>query len=205
MTGFVGKLEPSSLYVATQSIPTAGYQTFHWFLLVVARDGSTTSHQWVETDGNVGNTEERYVQVRAPTCAPFTRNPSIVALFRVKGFEPACADNGELPLGGGDSDVSDLGSEISESGSQPTPMEAACAEALSAHYPTMHENRLHGLSCKTWVLSVLKKLQRKGHISRSDDVCSIESGIKSVSAEQEELLMKSLLGGKSFRAGVFTI
>lgn len=202
MPGFT-KLEPSSLYIATQSIPTAGYQTFHWFLLAVARDGSATSHQWVETDGNIGNTEERYTQVHAPTCAPFTRNPSVLALFRVKGFNASCADVGEM-LGGGDSDVSDLGSEF-ESESQPTPLETACATALQRHYPTMHENRVHGLTCAKWVLTVLKSLQQNGYITRSDDISSVESYVKGISAEQEELLVKSLLNGKGFRAGVFTI
>lgn len=198
MPAFATKLEPSSLYVATQTIPTADYQVFHWFLLATGADGSATTHQWVEENGGIGDTEEQYIRADAPTC---TMNPSVIAYFRVKGYDPICADRRDSSDGNASDESSSEGGPLSV-------LEQTCSSALQHHFPTMRENRAHGLSCMTWVMSVLKKLERKGYITRPDnDITSgaLEARIKSISAEQEELLMKTLMNSKRPVAKAFSL
>jgi len=197
------KLEPSSLYVATQTIPTSGFQAFHWFILVTNAEGATTSHQWAESKGGTGDTAEKYIRITAPTCAAYTKNPSIVSYFRVKGYLGP-GDGSGTGTPGGD-DAMDTDADAAGVAQEADAFAEAFEDVFPQHYGTMHENRQHGLSCRVWVLRVLQALQRSGFIHRPDDVAGIEGRIKATSAEQEEALMKTLLSGKRFTASVFSI
>jgi len=179
-------LQPDTLYVVTQTIPTAEFQAFHWFLLLTDARGGATTYQWAEPKGGTGDAEERYIRVAERSYTHVTQNPSILGYFRVAGFEAA-------PM------------TMLENAEETSSFESAFENVFPVHYSTMHANREHGLSCRLWVLRVLAALQARGFLrGRADDVAAIEAPLKATSAAQEELLMKTLMAGKRFSAQVFT-
>ena len=187
MPSFAPRLEPNCLYIATQTMPTAGFQTFHWTIITVDSDGRTTWHQWASPNGLAGTipivpgVAEQYIRLSSISSSAFTRNPSVLAYFRVKGYYAP------------------------SSGDARSRYEAAFQEVFSSSYATVRENRARGITCRTWALRVLNALQRSAIIRRNDDVTVQDATIKGTSAEQEEILMKMMMNGNRFTAPIFDI
>ena len=68
-------------------------------------------------------------------------------------------------------------------------MEEICQSVFpGGSKPTVRENRAAGMTCRTWLLQVLKVLNEEGFIVRENGIEGIENKVREISAQQEQKL-----------------
>ncbi|KAJ3865120.1 MAG: hypothetical protein NXY57DRAFT_431929 [Lentinula lateritia] len=160
-------LEPFSLYISTTQI-FAQPGKFHWSFYLTDAYGIATRYHWSERGGTRGvYAEGVHVQVINPVTTYSASYNVALAYFKVTGFNPA---------------------------TPPNIMQQAAFSAFPESYLTVRENRQNGLSCRTWVLQVLRTLITWRYLVRNDYPESIEAVVKARSMQVENSLMTSFTG-----------
>ncbi|KAG6335023.1 hypothetical protein ID866_4068 [Astraeus odoratus] len=123
-------LDRGSLYICT--VPLLGGK-FHWSLIHITDTGVATRHHWAAA-GIDPCGREVYVQQSLPR-GPLTASATqILGYFKVSAYQNS-------------------GMKYDLEG-----FKAVCRSVFAQSYPTAEENRQHGISCRTWVTSVLQGL-----------------------------------------------
>jgi hypothetical protein len=131
---------------------------FHWAFVTTNGDGVAARHEWAP--GPVRETAEEYCHVVLDRPRTYTDSHNcILAYFDIRGY------NG----------VEDK-----------TTLTTLFAETFSASFKTIRENRRSNITCRTWIMNILKSLQETGVIKRSDPVGDLESVIINESKAREQ-------------------
>jgi hypothetical protein len=152
----VVQLTPNSVYIATSTILSDG---FHWALYVTDENNRATRHEW-QQEGLI----EEYKSELVHPVRTYTENYNMVlAYLRVRGCTPPPDSDGGT-----------------------TAMERICRSIFpDGSKPSVMENRAAGMSCRTWLLKVLKELEVAGFLVRENGIDGIEDGVKGISAREE--------------------
>ncbi|KAJ7090215.1 hypothetical protein B0H15DRAFT_252581 [Mycena belliarum] len=128
-------LEPLSLYVTTTQLTEA---KFHWALIATDTSCSAIRHHWHEkphTRGVIGFAEGYGSQKVHPKS--LTTGRVVLGYFKIGGYTAP----------------------------SPAIFAGVCQSMFETSYPTVHENRRYGITCRTWVLQVLSALCALGYIT----------------------------------------
>ncbi|THH14736.1 hypothetical protein EW146_g5639 [Bondarzewia mesenterica] len=127
--------------------------TFHWAFMLTDAQNIATLHHWIEQER--GHRAEAYHMHNIAGGVSKLRNAPVLGYFKVDGYVSI-----DLPL-----------------------FIRLCQSAFPSRYPTISQNRAHGLSCRTWVTAILTILKKQGHLNRRDTPEEIEHLVKTRSAE----------------------
>lgn len=137
---------------------------FHWSMVLVSSTGVQTRHHWATLTRDV-NGREGYVSHQLLNGAQSQTDKSIIlGYFKVVGYTPI--------------DIAVF--------------EDACRGVFTTSYPTVQENRGHGLTCRTWILHMISKLMSQ---QRAEEV---EIRVKQKSAAQSNEYANSFLWRRPF-------
>lgn len=125
------QLDYGSLYICT--VPLLNGK-FHWSLIHITDTGMASRHHWAAA-GTDPTGRETYVY-QALSRGPLTASTTqILGYFKVSAYQTRAAIKHDLDG-----------------------LRAVCNTVFPQSYPTAEENRKHGMSCRTWVTSVLLEL-----------------------------------------------
>lgn len=162
-------LEPNSLYIATQALPSGTNTTgkFHWAFYLTDANNHAYKHHWAEDRYHRNRVHDRGLVVDRDRKAekyvcedmgvPMTRHGSdTLAFFKVEGYKPpAAAEAADVNL---------------------RSFAEVCDKAFPSgvSYATVEMNRANGISCRTWIFKVLQELSSKGVVERTGRVHVLE-------------------------------
>ncbi|TFK31781.1 hypothetical protein BDQ12DRAFT_660068 [Crucibulum laeve] len=125
------KLRRNSLYITTQPVVPTYPGKYHWSLLVTDNDGRITRHHWAGLGGSRGpQFAEGYLMQDIQSTHSATKNGFYTGYFRIKGCKNL--DYGNLHW--------------------------ICRSTYGLGYPTVNANRASNVSCRTWLIYILKCL-----------------------------------------------
>lgn len=149
---------------------------FHWSLIAVDSQGGIRRYQWHECAG--GKTAEKYsAQKIERLSARSASGVNILAYFKIAGY--VYVDHQRL--------------------------DAYCHSIFPRSYPTVQQNRDHGITSRAWLVRVLDCVQKEGFVVRSDTVKAIEGTVVRLSQEKENQYLESFLKQKPYYAPVLEI
>ena len=161
-------VQPSSLYISTVALVTGA---FHWSFIHVDDTGRATKHQWAAVNAMNPEGREHYVQsnLRYGTQSS-TGNLAILGYFKIPEYRPM---DGAI-------------------------FAQYCVQAFGgANYPTKDQNRAHGITCRTFVLNVLRSiLPTSGPEAQVYRISQIEAMVKNRSEYQSNAHSTLFLWGK---------
>jgi len=125
------KLEPSCIYVSTVPLTTGA---FHWLLVYVDASGTCTSHQWSPISDKDPAGREAYLRTELPRGASSrTAGYVVLGYFKVSDLTPftLCVEGA---------------------------FEAICKGVFATSFDNARQNRMNGISCRTWITDIMTKL-----------------------------------------------
>ncbi|KAL0949096.1 hypothetical protein HGRIS_009186 [Hohenbuehelia grisea] len=149
---------------------------FHWSLIAVDSLGVMRQYQWHEYSG--GKTAETYSAQKIERLSPRSASGiNTLAYFKIAGY--IHADHQRL--------------------------DAYCRSVFPRSYPTVQQNRDHGITARAWLVRVLDCIQKGGFIVRSDAIKGIEGTVVKLSQEKEKQYLEYFLKQIPYLAPVLVI
>lgn len=152
------------------TVPLIG-NAFHWSLIHVDSDDTHTRHHWATITGNPKGREGYISEILSNGAYDKTDKNVVLGYFKVVDYAPL--------------NVSAL--------------REVCQSIFPASYPTMEENRQHGITCRTWILQILSRWLAQERVDE------IENKVKQRSTAQSNEYANSFLWRRPFTCVVETI
>ncbi|KAI0061478.1 hypothetical protein BV25DRAFT_762446 [Artomyces pyxidatus] len=164
----VVSLEVESLYIATSQI-VADPGKFHWSFYLTDSAGIATQHQWTElrSDANKRYCEGYLSSIVDPVTTYSSNFQGTFAFFKVRGFRFS-----------GQQAFARVASQ-------------AFSEDRWLGFASVKKNRDAGLSCRTWVMSILGRLKTEGYLEREETPEWFEEQVKRASIAAEDAVMRA--------------
>lgn len=154
-------LEANTLYIATSQL-MAQPGKFHWAFFLMDAIGTATKHHWAEIVGGGDYAEAYQARVVNPVRTYSTNFVATFAYLKVRGFV--------FPS-------EEFFAEVARN---------AFPEDRRLGFKTVKENRWAGLTCRTWVLSILSHYKKLNYLKRDETMEWFEEQVTKISAEMEE-------------------
>jgi hypothetical protein len=157
------ELSANSIYIATRTITNPMNQTmmlggFRWHWALYVTDKGGEATR--HDWAKVGLVEKHRSKVINPT-RTYSTNNAVLAYLKVSSCSPPDTNK----------------------------MEEICESVFpGGSKPTVRENRAAGMTCRTWLLRVLKILNEEGFIARENGIEGIEDEVREISAQEEQKL-----------------
>ncbi|KAF9534063.1 hypothetical protein CPB83DRAFT_845033 [Crepidotus variabilis] len=153
------QLVPDSIYIVTTYIMGPAGE-FHWSICITDQTGAAaTKYHWAQLEGNTGQDEGVVVKNIQPVRMYSRTGRLTFGFFHVSQFKAPSTDY----------------------------MNAFTKNIFDAPhtsgYSTIYENRINGLTCRTWAMTVYEKLQAAGLITRKTTRDEIEAIVKEKTIE----------------------